>query len=87
MITTMAVVGGGTPGGQPISVGSRVRLIDNYGVAEFVIVPVEGAGRVGETHVSVGSRLGLALLGRTAGDRVEVRTLLGIQVVTILNVL
>jgi hypothetical protein len=30
---------------------------------------------------------GLALLGHWAGDRVEVRTLLGIQVVTILAVL
>jgi transcription elongation GreA/GreB family factor len=68
-------------------VGSRVRLIDNYGAAEFIIVPVEGARRAGATDISVGSRLGLALLGHRAGDRVQVQTLLGVQVVTILNVL
>jgi transcription elongation GreA/GreB family factor len=88
MTTRMAVVGRGMPGeGRPIAVGSRVRLIDNYGVAEFIMVPVERAGRAGGTGISVGSHLGLALLGHRAGDRVEVRTLLGIQVVTILDVL
>jgi transcription elongation GreA/GreB family factor len=88
MTKTMAAVGGEMPGdGRPIAVGSRVRLIDNYGVAEFNIVPVERAGRASGTGIAVGSRLGLALLGHRAGDRVEVQTLLGIQMVTILNVL
>jgi transcription elongation GreA/GreB family factor len=88
MTTRMAVVGRGTPGeGRPVVVGSRVRLIDNYGVAEFMIVPAERAGRASGTDISAGSHLGLALLGHRAGDRVEVRTLLGIQVVTILDVL
>jgi transcription elongation GreA/GreB family factor len=82
------MLAGRAPGeGRPIAVGSLVRLIDNYGVAEFVIVPVESAGRGGGTGISAGSHLGLALLGHRAGDRVEVRTLLGIQVVTILAVL
>jgi transcription elongation factor GreA len=87
-MTAMVAAGGGVrPGdGQRIALGSRVRLIDNYGEAEFTIVPGELAGAAAR-HLSVESRLGRALLGHRAGDRVQVDTPLGVQVVRILEVL
>jgi transcription elongation factor GreA len=77
----------GTPGdGQPIAVGSRVRLIDNYGAAEFAMVAVEATARAAARHISVDSRLGTALLGHKAGERVEIQTPLGTHIVRILDV-
>jgi transcription elongation GreA/GreB family factor len=87
MTTTISVAETGTPGdGRPIAVGSRVRLIDNYGAAEFIMVPVEEPARATARHISVKSRLGHALLGRMAGERVEIQTPLGAHVVRILDV-
>jgi transcription elongation factor GreA len=76
MVTTLSL----------IQLGSRVRLHDQDGAAEFTIVGPE------ETDVVAGlisdkSPLGEALLGHGPGERVDVRTPGGLRSVTILDVL
>jgi transcription elongation GreA/GreB family factor len=69
-----------------IQLGSRVRVHDQDGAAEFTIVGPEDsdvvAGRISDM-----CPLGRALLGHGPGERVVVRTPGGPRSVTIMNVL
>jgi len=67
-----------------IRVGSRVRLFDQYGEVEFLLVPDAEGGERGT--LSAESPLGAALLHRRVGERLRVRTPLGFQFVSVLSV-
>jgi len=69
-----------------IRLGSRVRLHDQDGAAEFTIVGPEESDFVAGLISDV-SPLGRALLGHGPGERVDVRTPGGLRCVTILDVL
>lgn len=75
MVTTYALV----------HVGSRVRLRDQYGDAEFTIVGPEDSD-VAAGRISDDSPLGRALLGHAPGDAVDVRAPAGLRTVTIVEV-
>ncbi len=68
-----------------IQMGSRVRIRDTDGEAEFCIVPSEDAD-VAEERVSAESPLGRALLGRRLGEEVRFRAPGGVLTVTIVDV-
>ncbi len=68
-----------------IQMGSRVRIRDADGEAEFCIVPSEDAD-VAEQRVSAESPLGRALLGRRLGDEVRFRAPGGVLTVAIVAV-
>lgn len=68
-----------------IELGSRVRVRDADGEAEFNIVPSEDAD-VAEERVSAESPLGRALLGRRLGDEVRFRAPGGVLSVTVVRV-
>jgi transcription elongation GreA/GreB family factor len=68
-----------------VHLGSRVRIRDADGEAEFWIVPPEDAD-VAQERVSAESPLGRALLGRRLGDEVRYRAPGGVLVVTIVGV-
>jgi transcription elongation GreA/GreB family factor len=67
-----------------IRVGSRVRLLDQYGEVELLIVSANESED--KLTLSAHSPLGVALLDRRAGERLTVRTPLGIHFVSILSV-
>jgi transcription elongation GreA/GreB family factor len=68
-----------------IRIGSRVRVRDGDGDAEFSVVGPEDADAVAE-RVSSESPLGKALLGRRPGERVRFRGPAGELAVTVLGV-
>jgi transcription elongation factor GreA len=61
-----------------VRIGSWVRVRDDDGEEEFVVVPAEDADAI-RHRLSVTSRLGRALLGTRAGDRVSYRAPDGIM--------
>jgi len=69
-----------------VQIGSRVRVQDQDGDAEFTVVGPEDSDFVAG-RISDGSPLGQALLGHATGDRVHVRAPAGLRTVTILDVL
>ena len=75
MVTTYALV----------HVGSRVRVRDPEGDAEFTIVGPEDSD-VSAGRISDDSPLGRALLGHGPGDEVDVRAPAGLRTVTLVDV-
>jgi transcription elongation GreA/GreB family factor len=65
--------------------GSRVRIRDEDGEAQFAVVPPEEADIAAE-RISTESPLGRALLGRRAGDEVRFRAPGGVLAVTVVAV-
>ena len=78
---TEPVIAAGT-----ITMGSNVRASDLDGkVHQFVLVsPLEAGANRG--HISTASPVGIALLGRRVGDRVEIETPSGRRTLTVLTV-
>ncbi len=71
--------------GNVVEAGSRVRLRDDDGEAELLVVePAYADAACG--RVSIDSPLGRALLGQVAGDRVVVRAPAGRRVVSIVAI-
>jgi transcription elongation factor GreA len=68
-----------------IRLGSRVRLHDQDGAAEFTIVGPEESDVVAGLISDV-SPLGRALLGHGPGERIDVRAPGGLRSVTIVDV-
>ena len=68
-----------------VRLGSRVRVRDADGEAEFEVVPPEEADAVAE-RVSASSPLGHALLGRRLGEEVRFRAPGGVLTVTVVDV-
>ena len=68
-----------------VRMGSRVRVRDADGEAEFAVVPPEDADAAAE-RVSASSPLGHALLGRRLGDEVWFRAPGGVLTVTVVDV-
>jgi transcription elongation GreA/GreB family factor len=68
-----------------VHMGSRVRIRDEDGEAEFSIVPPEDAD-VSAERVSAESPLGRALLGRRLGEEVQYRAPGGVLTVTVVAV-
>jgi transcription elongation factor GreA len=71
---------------ETIQVGSRVRLHDLEGEADYSLVGPEDADPF-TGLVSAESPLGQALLGRSAGDSVSVRAPGGVRVVTVVAIM
>jgi transcription elongation factor GreA len=71
--------------GSVIHIGSRVRVRDMDGEAEFAVVPHEDADATAE-RVSAESPLGRALLGRSLGEEVRFRAPGGVLSVMIVDV-
>ncbi|MBI2759956.1 MAG: GreA/GreB family elongation factor, partial [Chloroflexi bacterium] len=69
-----------------VSIGSKVSARDNAGREHtFVIVsPVEADASRG--HISAASPIGAALIGRKAGDEVNVKVPAGVRAFAVLNV-
>lgn len=70
---------------QAVRVGSRVRLQDLDGEADYSLVPAEEADPF-MGLVSAESPLGRALQGRSVGDRVAVYAPGGVHEVTVLSI-
>jgi transcription elongation factor GreA len=68
-----------------VRVGSLVRVLDRDGEEEYTIVGGEEADAISR-RISTESPLGMALLGRAAGEQVKVRAPGGLRAVTILQV-
>jgi len=68
-----------------VSMGSRVRIRDDDGEAEFTIVSREDAD-IAEERISAESPLGRALLGRRPGDEVRFRAPGGVLAVTVVGI-
>jgi len=68
-----------------VHIGSRVRVRDADGEAEFAVVAPEDADATAE-RVSATSPLGHALLGRRPGDEVRFRAPGGALTVTVVDV-
>jgi transcription elongation factor GreA len=68
-----------------VRIGSRVRVRDADGDAEFSIVPAEDADCMAD-RVSVESPLGRALIGRYVGDEIRFRAPAGVLAVTVVDV-
>ena len=69
-----------------VRIGSRVRVRDVDGEAEFAVVEPEDADAIAE-RVSAESPLGRALLGRRLGDEVRFRAPGGVLAVTVIGVM
>ncbi len=72
-------------GGEPVEVGSRVRMLAPWGEEEYVIV----APALADPHrgrISMVSPVGSALLGLRRGEDVGVHTPGGVHRLTILDV-
>jgi transcription elongation factor GreA len=70
---------------EAVRIGSRVRVRDADGDAEFSVVPHDEADCMVD-RVSAESPLGRALLGRRAGDLVRYRAPGGVLAVTVIGV-
>ena len=70
---------------KAVRLGSRVRVRDADGDAQFSIVPADEADCMAD-RVSADSPLGRALLGRCAGDQVRFRAPGGVLTVTVVEV-
>jgi transcription elongation factor GreA len=68
-----------------VRMGSRVRVCDEDGEAEFAVVAPEDADAAAE-RVSASSPLGHALLGRRPGEEVRFRAPGGVLTVTVVDV-
>jgi transcription elongation factor GreA len=68
-----------------VKIGSLVRVRDRDGEEVFTIVGGEEADAM-LMRISLESPLGIALLGRAAGDQVKVRAPGGLRAVTILGI-
>ena len=68
-----------------ISIGSRVRVQDQDGEAEFTIVSPEESD-IARGRISHDSPLAVALIGHCTGERVHVRAPGGLRSVVILGV-
>ena len=68
-----------------VKVGSLVRVQDRDGEEEFTIVGGAEADAM-RMRISMESPLGMALLGRAAGEQVNVRAPGGLRAVTILGI-
>jgi transcription elongation factor GreA len=68
-----------------IRLGSRVRVHDSDGDAEFSVVE-PGDADAGAERVSAESPLGRALIGRRVGDEVRFRAAVGVLAVTVVRV-
>ena len=68
-----------------VKVGSLVRVQDRDGEEEFTIVGGAEADAM-RMRISMESPLGMALLGRAAGEQVKVRAPGGLRAVTILGI-
>jgi transcription elongation factor GreA len=68
-----------------VKVGSLVRVQDRDGEEEFTIVGGAEADAM-RMRISMESPLGMALLGRVAGEQVKVRAPGGLRAVTILGI-
>jgi len=68
-----------------IRIGSRVRVQDQDGEAEFTIVGPEDSDSAAGL-ISEHSPLGRALLGHAPGDRVDVRAPGGLRSVVVLDI-
>jgi transcription elongation factor GreA len=70
---------------EAVRIGSRVRVRDADGDAEFSVVPHHEADCMAD-RVSAESPLGRALLGSRAGDQVRFRAPGGVLAVTVIGV-
>lgn len=70
---------------EAVRIGSRVRVRDADGDAEFSVVPHDEADSMAD-RVSADSPLGRALLGRRCGEYVRYRAPGGVLTVTIVGV-
>jgi transcription elongation GreA/GreB family factor len=68
-----------------VELGSRVRVRDTDGEHEHTVVARAPVGTA-PGCVSVGSPVGRALLGRRAGDKVEVQSPGGVRLLTVVAV-
>lgn len=68
-----------------VRIGSRVRVRDADGEAEFAVIPPEDADPAAE-RISASSPLGHALLGRRLGEEVPFRAPGGALTVTVVDV-
>ena len=68
-----------------VKIGSLVRVQDRDGEEEFTIVGGEEADAM-LMRISMESPLGMALLGRAAGEQVKVRAPDGLRAVRILGI-
>ena len=68
-----------------VRIGSRVRVRDVDGEAEFAVVGPEDADAIAD-RVSAESPLGRALLGRRLGEEVRFRAPGGLLAVTVIGV-
>ncbi len=68
-----------------VRMGSRVRVRDVDGEAEFAVVPAEDAD-IAANRISVISPLGRPLLGRRLGEEVRVRAPGGTLAVTVVGI-
>jgi transcription elongation GreA/GreB family factor len=75
----------GDDGGLVVGVGSRVHITGPT-IAEQVVMLVCGRERQSPAFLSARTALGQALLGRRAGDEVEVETDAGMVKVVVLSV-
>jgi transcription elongation GreA/GreB family factor len=68
-----------------VRLGSKVRVRDVDGDAEFAVVPPEEAD-VAADRISASSPLGRALLGRRLGEEVRFRAPGGVLAVTVVDI-
>ena len=68
-----------------VRMGSRVRVRDMDGDAEFAVVPPEEADATAD-RISASSPLGRALLGRRLGEEVRFRAPGGLLAVTVVGI-
>jgi transcription elongation factor GreA len=71
--------------GPVVRIGSRVRVLDEFGEEEFTIVPEFDADSQ-QARLSEATPMGRALIGRSPGERVRFRAPGGIMGVTLVDV-
>lgn len=71
-----------------VRIGSRVRMLDQAeGDEEEYMIVAEGETDLAFTCISAASPVGRAVLGRSVGERVDVRTPGGLRSMAILGVM